>query len=157
MYGRILIPLDGSETAEAILPFVEKLAGPVDAEVTLVRIVEPLSAGEVLAAAGVVAPDILELRMLEAKQYLAKMEDRFVAKGIRVRAILRSGVPAPEILTEIGTRGADLVAMATHARSGLGRMLFGSVAEEVLRASPVPILMIRMTERTAIPPGGARS
>lgn len=144
MYARILIPLDGSEVAEAILPFVEKIAGPLDAEIVLLQVVTPLSAAEMLASAGVVAPDTLLLRQLEARQYLAKVEQRLTAKGLRVRSGLRSGVPAAEIVSAATASRADLIAMTTHGRSGLGRVLFGSVAEAVLRTAPGPVLMIRM-------------
>src|SRR5881409_981549 len=149
MYERLLVPLDGSDIAEAILPFVEKVAGPMDAEVILVRVVEPVSPAEAIAAAGVVAPDTLMLRQLEAKAYLRTIRDRLAAKGIRVRTGLRSGAPAPEIVAAAATWGVDLIAMATHGRSGLGRVLFGSVAETVLRAAPMPVLMIRMTAKAA--------
>jgi nucleotide-binding universal stress UspA family protein len=150
MYERVLVPLDGSEIAEAILPFAEKLAGPVDAEAMLVRVVEPLSAGEAFAAAGVVAPDTLFLRQLEAKEYLARVERRLASKGIRVRTDLRSGTPAAEIVAAATSWGADLIAMATHGRGGVGRLLFGSVAEAVLRAAPVPVLMIRTTAKVSV-------
>jgi nucleotide-binding universal stress UspA family protein len=156
MYERVLVPLDGSEIAEAILPFAEKLAGPVDAEAMLVRVVEPLSAGEAFAAGGVVAPDTLFLRQLEAKEYLARVERRLANKGIRVRTDLRSGTPAAEIVAAATSWGADLIAMATHGRGGLGRLLFGSVAEAVLRAAPVPVLMIRTTAKVSVPAGEAR-
>ena len=156
MYERVLVPLDGSEIAEAILPFAEKLAGPVDAEAMLVRVIEPLSAGEAFAAGGVVAPDTLFLRQLEAKEYLARVERRLANKGIRVRTDLRSGTPAAEIVAAATSWGADLIAMATHGRGGLGRLLFGSVAEAVLRAAPVPVLMIRTTAKVSVPAGEAQ-
>jgi nucleotide-binding universal stress UspA family protein len=149
MYERVLVTLDGSDVAEAILPFVEKMAGPMDAEVVLVRVVDPLSPAETIAAAGVVAPDSLMLRRIEAKEYLCTIRDRLAAKGIRVRTGLRSGEPAPEIVAAAATWGVDLIAMATHGRSGLGRALFGSVAETVLRTAPVPVLMMRTTEKAA--------
>ena len=149
MYDRVLVTLDGSDVAEAILPFVEKLAGPMDAEVVLLRVVEALSPAETIAAAGVVAPDTLRLRQLEAKEYLYAIQDRLAAKGIRVRTGLRSGEPAPEIVAAAATWGVDLIAMATHGRSGLGRVLFGSVAESVLRTAPVPVLLIRTATKPA--------
>jgi len=157
MYERVLVPLDGSEIAEAILPFAEKLAGPVDAEAMLVRVVEPLSAGEAFAAGGVVAPDTLFLRQLEAKEYLARVERRLANKGIRVKTDLRNGTPAAEIVAAATSWGADLIAMATHGRGGLGRLLFGSVAEAVLRAAPMPVLMIRTTAKVPAPAGEART
>ncbi len=145
MYARVLVPLDGSEQAEAILPFVEKVAGPLDAEVVLLRVIEWPSAGEVMASAGIVAPDALLVQELEAKQYLATLERRLVQKGLRVQRRLQLGRAADEIVAVAAAAGADLIAMTTHGRSGVGRLLFGSVAEAVLRASPVPVLLFRAT------------
>jgi nucleotide-binding universal stress UspA family protein len=146
MYDRVLVCLDGSEQAEAILPVVEQMAGPLDAEFVLLRVVEPISPLDALASAGVVASDSLALSQADARRYLLDVERRLVKKGLRVRTRVALGPPADEILAAAEAAGADLVAMATHARSGVGRLLFGSVAEAVLRASPVPVLMIRMTE-----------
>jgi nucleotide-binding universal stress UspA family protein len=145
MYQRVLVPLDGSRLAESILLFAEKVAGPLDAEIILLRVIEPLSAGEVMASAGVVAPDALLARELDAKHYLAAVEWRLRSRGVRVQRHLRLGHAAEEILATARASGADLIAMTTHGRSGMGRVLFGSVAEAVLRASPVPVLMMRMT------------
>jgi len=144
MYKRVLIPLDGSELAEAILPFAEQVAGPLDAEVVLLRVVEAVSAVEAIASAGVIAPDTFAIREMEAKRYLHEVERRLSKKGLRVRTRIALGSPAEAILGAIHTSVVDLVAMTTHGRSGLGRALFGSVAESVLRASPVPVLLIRM-------------
>jgi nucleotide-binding universal stress UspA family protein len=149
MYRRILIPLDGSETAEAILPFAEALAGPLDAEVVLLRVVEPISPAEAMASAGIVTPDTLTLRELEAKAYLFDLEGRLARKGLRTRTRLALGAPADWILTVAGDTGADLIAMATHGRSGLRRVVLGSVAETVLRASPVPVLLVPARSRAA--------
>jgi nucleotide-binding universal stress UspA family protein len=143
MYRRVLVPLDGSELAEAILPFAGQVARPFDAEVALLRVVEPLSAAEAVASAGVVAPDTFVLRELEAKRYLLKVERRLSNEGLRVRTLVALGRPAEAIVDAVKTSGADLVAMTTHGRSGLGRALFGSVAESVLRTSPVPVLLVR--------------
>jgi nucleotide-binding universal stress UspA family protein len=144
MYERMLVPLDGSEVAEAILPFAEQVAGPLDAEVVLLRVIEPPSPVELVASAGVVAPDTFTRRDVEAKAYLSEVERRLSKNGLRVRTrVALGGPPAEEILATAQATGADLIAMATHGRSGLGRALFGSVAESVLRASPVPVLVIR--------------
>jgi nucleotide-binding universal stress UspA family protein len=143
MYERILATLDGSETAETILPVVERLAGPVDAEVILVRVVPPLSPGELVATAGVVAPDTLRLRELEAREYLDAIEHRLRDKMIRVRSELRVGAPASEIVAAAVAANAEVIAMATRARGALGRLLFGSVAEAVLRSAPLPVLLVR--------------
>lgn len=151
MYQRVLIPLDGSELAETILPFAEWIAGPLDAEVLLLSVVEPVSAMAGLAAGGVVGPDAFLLRQLEAKKYLGEVAGRLEAKGLRVRTFLGLGMPAGEIAEVAKAEKADLIAMTTHGRSGLRRAVFGSVAEEVLRSARVPVLMIRMTAPTPTP------
>jgi nucleotide-binding universal stress UspA family protein len=145
MYERVLIPLDGSEVAEAILPFAEKVAGPLDAEVVLLRVVEPVAPGEAMAPAGVMPPDTLSLREAEAREYLAALAGRLTGKGLRVQTAVRVGFPATEIVGVAAARACDLIAMSTHGRTGVRRVLFGSVAESVLRTAAVPVLMVRMT------------
>jgi nucleotide-binding universal stress UspA family protein len=98
-----------------------------------------------MASAGVVAPDTYALREMDAKRYLVEVERRLSKNGLRVQRRIALGPPVEEILAAAKASGADLIAMATHARSALGRLVFGSVAEAVLHASPVPVLMIRMT------------
>ena len=88
MYERVLIPLDGSELAEAILPFAEHVAGPLDAEVVLLQVVEPPSAISALGTGGIIGPDTLYLRQVEAKRYLDTVAGRLQAKGLRVRTVL---------------------------------------------------------------------
>jgi len=149
MYERVLIPLDGSEVAEGILPFAEKVAGPLDAEVVLLRVVEPVSPAEAMGSAGVAIPDTLFLRELAAKDYLTALAKRLETKGLRVRTALRVGAPAAEIVVAAAEEKADLIAMTTHGRSGFRRVLFGSVAESVLRSAQMPVLMMRMAAKAA--------
>ena len=152
MYKRMVVPLDGSEVAEAILPFAEQVAGPLDAEVVLLRVIEPPSPFEVVASAGVVTPDTFTLRDLDAKTYLSEIERRLSKKGLRIRTrVVLGGLPAEEILAAVQATSADLIAMATHGRGGLGRALFGSVAGAVLRAAAVPVLLIRTTGKVSAP------
>jgi nucleotide-binding universal stress UspA family protein len=146
MYERVLVCLDGSEGAEAILPVIEQMAGPLDAEFVLVRVVESISPAEAIATAGMVAPDTFAQREADAKRYLFEIDRRLSKKGLRVRSRVAIGPPAGEILAAAQATDADLIAMATHARSGLGRILLGSVAEAVLHTSSVPVLMIRMSK-----------
>jgi nucleotide-binding universal stress UspA family protein len=152
MYERMLVPLDGSEGAEAILPFAEQVAGPLDAEVVLFRVLEPPSPIGLVASAGVVTPDTFTLGEIDAKRYLSEIERRLSRKGLRVRTRVTLGSPAEEILAAARSISADLIAMATHGRSGIGRVLLGSVAESVLRASPVPVLLIRTLPKSDEPP-----
>jgi nucleotide-binding universal stress UspA family protein len=151
VYERVLIPLDGSELAEAILPFAERFAGPLDAEVCLLRVVEPLTAIPGLGTGGVVGPEALALREAEARGYLAEMAHRLEGRGLRVRTVVGVGVPELTILEVATAEKADLIAMSTHGRRGLRRAVFGSVAEAVLRSAAVPVLMIRMTATAQAP------
>jgi nucleotide-binding universal stress UspA family protein len=151
MYERVLIPLDGSELAEAILPFAEQVAGPLDAEVVLLRVVEPPSPIAGLGANGVIGPDALFLRQLEAKRYLEAVADRLAARGVRARAVLGLGTPASEIVETAKAERADLIAMTTHGRTGLRRAIFGSVAAAVLRDAAIPVLVIRKPAAAAVP------
>ena len=112
MYERMLVPLDGSEVAEAILPFAEQIAGPLDAEVVLLRVVEPPSPIELVASAGVVTPDTFTVRDVEAKAYLSELQRRLSKKGLRVRTrVAFGGLPADEILA-----AAQATSASTHAR-----------------------------------------
>lgn len=156
MYERVLIPLDGSEPGEAIVPFAERIAGPLDAEVCLLRVVEPVTAIPGLGTGAVVGPDALVLRQLEAKQYLAEVARRLEARRLRVRTLVGLGVPELEILAVAQREKADLIAMSTHGRRGVRRAVFGSVAEEVLRGAAVPVLLIRMAAPTPAPTEAAR-
>lgn len=144
MYKRALVPLDGSMVAEGIIPFVLEIAGPLDMEVALLRVVVPIPP-TVIEGVRVEVEDI-DRRRAEADEYLASIAVELRAKGVRVRTMVRRGEPAHEILGGAREAGAELIAMTTHGRSGLGRLLFGSVAEAVLRQSEVPVFLMRQTE-----------
>jgi nucleotide-binding universal stress UspA family protein len=144
MYKRILVPLDGSKTAEAILPFVLEIAGPLDIEVALLRVVVPIPPSVVEGSRQVVVEDT-EARRAEAERYLDSLAAELRDRGVRVRTVVRRGDPVTEIASTARELEVDLVAMTTHGRSGLGRLLFGSVAEAVLRSTDLPVLMMRQT------------
>jgi nucleotide-binding universal stress UspA family protein len=144
MYSRALIPLDGSPESEAILPFVLDIAGPLDLEVVLLRVLEPMVPEVTEASRHVVVEDV-EARQADAREYLSPLAAGLRGRGIRTRTEVRRGVPAEEIAAAARAVGADVIAMTTHGRSGLGRLLFGSVAEAVLRGADVPVLLMRQT------------
>ena len=146
MYKRVLVPLDGSTVAEAIIPFFLEIAGPLDMEVVLLRVVEPIPPMALEASQHVVVEDPEE-RRAEALAYLAPIADNLRARGVRVETEARRGEPAREILAGARAVGADLIAMTTHGRTGFGRVLFGSIAEAVLRHADVPVFLMRQTER----------
>lgn len=134
MYKKILVPLDGSEVAECILSQVEDVALAHQAEVILLQ---------VLPATGVL-PHQAEAEAKAARNYLNKVKGRFQAKGVKTTTTIRHGEDAAiEIADYAQVNEVDLVAMCTHGRSGVGRWIFGSVAEKVLRGTNRPILLIR--------------
>ncbi len=143
MYKRALIPLDGSMVAESILPFILEVAGPLDMEVALLRVLVPVPPMTV-EGMQVVIEDAGRLRA-EAEEYLASIAAELRAKGVRVTTAVRRGEPVAEILAGAREADADLIAMTTHGRSGLSRLLFGSVAAAVLSHAEVPVFLMRQT------------
>ena len=145
MYKRVVVPLDGSPLAESMLRFVLDIAGPLDLEVVLLRVIRvlprPLTEG---VRASVL--DNAEYSSTDALEYLAPLAAELKRRGIRVRTQVRRGEPVEEIVDCAREVDADLIAMTTHGRSGLGRWLFGSVAEAVLREAEIPVFLMRMTE-----------
>src|ERR1700716_3044268 len=113
MSPRILVPLDGSETAEAILPYVWALLRRMKAEVVLLRAVTPPA-----AAMNGFYP-ILSASEETAQQYLLRLCDEFFRKGARPRIVPRLEGAVPMILEEAERSEASLIAMATHGRTGL--------------------------------------
>jgi nucleotide-binding universal stress UspA family protein len=145
MYKRAVVPLDGSPTAEGIIPLLTQIAGPLDMSVVLLRVLEPIP--PIVADPGqpVIVED-LPARMRDAEEYLAPLAAALRARGVRTSWVIRRGRADQEILAAARDAGADLIAMSTHGRSGLGRLLFGSVAEQVLRHADIPVFMMRETE-----------
>jgi len=146
MYKRVLVPLDGSRLAEGILPLVLLITGPLDLEVVLVRVVPPITP-QALEGTGPFMVDVVATRLEEAREYLAGVAANLRKRGVRVMIEARTGEPVTQLVAAAQEPGADLIAMTTHGRSGFGRLLFGSVAEAVLRQAKVPVLMMRLTER----------
>ena len=147
MYKRVLVPLDGSELGESIMPFILQIAGPLDMTVVLVRVLEPappMAVEDTRYFPG----DLAELQR-DAENYLAAVAAGLRARGVDVTWETRVGRPDTEILAAARSAGADLLAMSTHGRSGVGRLLFGSVAEQVLRQADGPVFLIR--EHGAVP------
>ena len=151
-YRRALVPLDGSPLAEAVIPpFVIKIARPLDVEVVLLQVVEPLPSPAV-DTVPIIALDTTDQEHAEADRYLTAVAGDLIRQGVRVQTLVRVGAPAEQIVEAARESGADLIAMTTHGRSGLGRLFFGSVAEAVLHRSPVPMFLMRVTEIELSPP-----
>ncbi len=147
MYPKVLVPLDGSALAECALRHVRGLARDGSmGEATLLNIVRidiPWG-GEFGTRAAVDINAIRERALGNARKYLEKMESQLGADGVNVQtAAVEDNWPAYAILDYAKNHGMDLIVMATHGRTGIKKMMLGSVALKVLHESPVPVLLIR--------------
>jgi nucleotide-binding universal stress UspA family protein len=140
----VAVPLDGSETAEAVLPHVEKLARLLSLEVVLLRVVRmvPWTYGA-HETVPVDTADVERALENEAKEYLVAVEARLTAKGIKCRSEVMHGVPWDKIVSYAGNANDMMVAISTHGRSGIPRLVLGSVADMVIRSLETPALVVR--------------
>ena len=154
MYKRAVVALDGSPVAEAIIPFILEIAGPLDMEVVLVRVNRPIPPEVIEGSRHVIVEDP-ETSRVDAEEYLAPVAVELRNKGVRVRTQVRRGQPSEEIVQAARDIGADLIAMTTHGRSGLGRLILGSVTESVLRGTMTPVCIVRAPGAPLETPKGA--
>jgi nucleotide-binding universal stress UspA family protein len=148
MYKCALVPLDGSMVAESIVPFSLEIAEPLDMEVALLRVVVPAPPIVVEGSSHVIVEDVEKLRT-DAEEYLNSVAAGLRGRGVRVTVQVRFGEAVAEILAGAREVGADLIAMTTHGRGGLGRLLFGSVAEAVLRQAEMRQTKAQVAVRSA--------
>ena len=151
---RILIPLDGSGIAEGILPVVGDLARRLNATIDLLAVVDPestelpsylqfedISAGEQKFVA-----EIRLERVRTANEYLISVANSLRMDGLEVDVETTVGDPAQKIVAKAKRDHADVIAMATHGRSAIGRGLLGSVTDKVAHSSSTPMLIVRPNE-----------
>jgi nucleotide-binding universal stress UspA family protein len=138
---QIVVPLDDSDTSEAVLPVVETLAGPLDLGIHLVHAVEPLPPSARIELPTGLEEQVVGAHRAEASDRLARIAARLEAKGLRVAWAVRIGAPLEVVARHVEECGAGLIAMTTQGRTGLDRLLLGSVAERVLRGVEVPVLL----------------
>jgi len=145
MLEKILVPLDGSELSHGILVFVRRLVAGAASAIELVRVVT--------------REDTLELTPSEARDlartHLARVASVLARQGVASRIAVREGDAASEILALAKSEKASLIALATHGRTGLARYALGSVAERLLRASPIPLFLANTSGVGALPWWGA--
>jgi nucleotide-binding universal stress UspA family protein len=143
MYKKILVPLDGSELAEKAIPYATELCKG-ETEVILFQVIHiplPLAAPD--ASIAVPMPDPQEL-IDDALAYLKGIAESLRKDGVNAKAVANEqDVTADAIIAYAKENDVDLIVMTTHGRSGLSRLVFGSVAESVVRHTPCPVLLIR--------------
>ena len=145
MYKKIMIPLDGSELAECVLPHVVAFIKEFNiSDVTLVRVLEPeiSYSGEYT-----IAPEILaekeSVNKSSAKDYLNQVVKRLEHEGTALHTEVLVGRVTERLIDYAEKNDVDLVLMATHGHSGVTRWVRGSVADKILRSANVPVLMVR--------------
>jgi nucleotide-binding universal stress UspA family protein len=148
-FRRILVPVDGSETSMSVIGSTEKFAQLYGSEILVLHVVPPyMPTGALLpgmeAAFPITRPEPLPS---DEDAITQKAAERFRHAGLKASRVTVEGEPASEILDLSLNRGADLIAIGTHGRSGLGRWALGSVAERVLRSTEVPLLLVRTPTR----------
>jgi nucleotide-binding universal stress UspA family protein len=144
MYNYILVPLDGSGRAEAILPHVEELAKRYDAQVILLQVVEALPLHtEPEGVARALGQQELERHTEQALSYLVAVQEKFRAKDIDARTVIYYGPVVQAIIRAAECECADLIAMASHGRTGMSQVFYGSVAAGVLHRVDRPLLLVR--------------
>jgi nucleotide-binding universal stress UspA family protein len=152
MYHKILVPLDGSWLAEQVLPHVETLARCTGATVILLRVpVYAYQSGMATLSPYRRAPFTLteerEEQVKKAVEYLEYVKQHLAAHGVNASVQVEDGNPVAETIIEFAeSHEVDLIAMSTHGYSGLPHLLFGSVAEVVLRRAGKPVLLFRPNE-----------
>jgi nucleotide-binding universal stress UspA family protein len=146
VYKKILVPLDGSKLAEVALAHVEQLAWEQGSSLILLRVVRPPRAVEYTRQEEMMALNREREAVFkrDAETYLAARRGELRNKNLEVSThIILSEAVATAILDFAESEGVDLIAMSTHGRSGLGRWVYGSVADKVLQGATCPVLLIR--------------
>src|SRR5436305_8422167 len=145
MFNRILVPLDGSSRAEQALPIAARIARKSAGSVLLLRVFTTLHnfAMSGMESAMYSLEDAMKAERAEVNNYLARIATSDVLEGIGTVPIIAEGSPALHVLMEAKDHEADILVMCSHGDTGLKRWLLGSVAEKVIRHSPIPVLVLR--------------
>ncbi|MEX2598216.1 MAG: universal stress protein [Dehalococcoidia bacterium] len=158
---KILVPLDGSALSEQAIPQAAGLARELEASVHIVTVAPPFDAGPDMAMAGLLAgavanPYVVTSEagderspLLRSEDYLNNLRMRLESEGVSVSYEVRVGEPVDELLAAADAQDADLIAIASHGRSGFQRAMLGSVADELLRRSGRPVMVIRAAQEEA--------
>jgi nucleotide-binding universal stress UspA family protein len=139
MYERILIPLDGSERAESILIRLRPILAAFASELIVLTSIDSSVLEEGAESAH------LRNEQDAAWAYVNNTVESLSEQGFRVRGMVTTGPAELDILSAVESEDVSLVAMASHGRSGLSRLAFGSTTERVLRESPAPVLAVKVT------------
>ena len=155
MYQRILVPIDGSPTAERGLAEAIKLGRLTGAQLRLIHIVDELSFALSASQGMTMTGDLLGMLREAGAEILAQGAARVRAAGLQVDTVLKdsfAGRVSDLVIREAGAWPADLIVLGTHGRRGVGRLFLGSDAETIVRSAPVPVLLLRAAASTSAAP-----
>ncbi|HEY83568.1 MAG TPA: universal stress protein [Chloroflexi bacterium] len=140
MINRILLPLDGSEFAEKVLPFALELGAKLNAEIKLLWVLHPLIVMSDYSDTSY--RELVAQEEIEAKKYLGAQCEDLEKAGLTVNITLLEGRVADAIVDMACQEDVDLIMMSTHGRSGPKRWIHGSVATKVLQQAPCPVFLV---------------
>ena len=146
MYQRILVPVDGSSTSTRGLDEAIELAKLTGANLRLIHVVDALTFATGSELYGAYAGDLIPKMREFGEQILEDARTRVQKRGVKVDSLLIDHLPnrlSDTVVEQARDWGADLIVIGTHGRRGVGRMLLGSDAEQIVRTAPVPVLLVR--------------
>ncbi|HSH03595.1 MAG TPA: universal stress protein [Anaerolineae bacterium] len=145
LYENILIPLDGSDLAATALPHATTIATTTNANLHLLQVLPT----PIITRNSAIQQSILELAHGEAEDYLHDIR-RQINQPIAIHVHVSHGRTTPSILDYITDHAIDLIVMSSHGHTGLAKLRYGSIAEELLQQAPCPILLVRHNDKVNI-------
>jgi nucleotide-binding universal stress UspA family protein len=142
MFDRILVCLDGSSHSEQMVPYATEIARRFGSRVTLLQVLQipsSLAAASAQGAENVIEEELRRLSF-EAHQYLDGVAAQLKESNVEADVVVIEGTPGDAIVEYAKQSSADLIVVATHGRKNIGRLVFGSVADHVMRHTTTPVL-----------------
>jgi nucleotide-binding universal stress UspA family protein len=140
---KILVPIDFSDYSKSALKYAVNFCKNCQAEMFLIYVVEPVIYPPDFSMGQIAIPSVNAEWDERARQELDKLAKEQIPSSVPVKTIIKTGKPFIEIIETAGELDIDLIIIATHGRSGVEQILFGSTAEKVVRKAPCPVLTLR--------------
>jgi len=146
MFSKIIVPLDGSRLSEQIVPYAGALAKGMHIPLKLLHVVDPAAhtiEEQEVPGQSVFLEQLVVQQQGWARVYMGALAKQLEAEGMEVETAAVVGTPEQEIVAAAGPDGEQLIAMATHGRAGIGRMVLGSITDRVMHLATTPMLLFR--------------
>lgn len=140
---KILVPIDFSDYSRSALKYAVNFCKNCNAEMILIYVVEPVIYPPDFSMGQIAIPSVNSEWDERARQELEKLAKEEIPSTVKVRTVIKTGKPFVEIVETASELDVDLIIIATHGRSGVEHILFGSTAEKVVRKAPCPVLTLR--------------